>query len=234
MAKPSYSTNDPKGWGGDPGRGAALGRPEIHTDGFSGELTLKRIMLDSGGYDPNGTYFGAGLPLYWFASEGGEVDAMLRARDRASVIEAIGKVYPEATIPLDDSANWIDEFFSAYVTAALWSTSDNSDESGGDPLDKNYSIDDLAPECRAKLREACGTFHAANVELLSRARYANRRECTDAEMAGHDFWLTSNGHGAGFQDGDVQPREVGKALADAARKARGFDLYVGDDGKIYC
>ena len=28
--RPDYTTNDPKGWCGDPARGAALGRPSYH------------------------------------------------------------------------------------------------------------------------------------------------------------------------------------------------------------
>jgi len=45
-------------------------------------MTLRKIPLCSGGYDPNGTYFGIGLPLYWYADQGGNVDDVLRAKDR--------------------------------------------------------------------------------------------------------------------------------------------------------
>lgn len=50
-------------------------------------------------------------------------------------------------------------------------------------------------------------------------------------QAGYDFWLTRNGHGAGFWES-----EWGKpgAILDKAAKAFGeADLYVGDDGLIY-
>jgi hypothetical protein len=51
-------------------------------------------------------------------------------------------------------------------------------------------------------------------------------------MAGHDFWLTRNGHGAGFWDGDLS-EDVGNALTEAAKKFGECHLYVGDDGQIY-
>lgn len=79
----SYKDNDPRGWCGNPNRGAALGRNSIHTDKeASVKLYLRRVILDSGGYDSNGTYFGHGDPLYWYADKDGNVDAVLRARDR--------------------------------------------------------------------------------------------------------------------------------------------------------
>ena len=36
------------------------------------------------------------------------------------------------------------------------------------------------------------------------------------DLAGHDFWLTRNGHGAGFWDGDY-PESEETILTDAAR-----------------
>lgn len=97
--KPSYKTNDPRGWCGDPSRGAALGRPSIHDcDEFTGRLYLQKVRIDSGGYDPNGTYWGLGDPLYWCANEDNSIDYCFRALNRQ---EAKGKVlerYPKAKL----------------------------------------------------------------------------------------------------------------------------------------
>ncbi len=98
MSAPSYTTNDPRGWCGDLKRGAAIGRPSDHCQGFEGRIFLRRIRLNSGGYDPNGTYFGIGVPLYWVASEGGEVDYMLRADSRGSAREMVLVRYPLAKV----------------------------------------------------------------------------------------------------------------------------------------
>jgi hypothetical protein len=127
----------------------------------------------------------------------------------------------------------------AYVTCALWSTNDESDESGGDPMDKNYSADDLAPSALARLTadvreflEACdaaGYDYAARSEACEECRTEDGN--TDAQAL-HDLWLTRNGHGSGFGDGDWS--EPFAAWADEyAERAGSRDLYVGDDGRIY-
>lgn len=100
MGHPSYQTNDPKGWCGDPRRGAAMGRPAIldaNPDTFTGKLYLQRVRLNSGGYDRNGTYFGiSDRPLYWCADDSGEVDFMIRALDREDAKGEALAYYPGA------------------------------------------------------------------------------------------------------------------------------------------
>lgn len=92
-----YSTNDPKGWCGDPSRGAALGRPTLH--GKPEEpITVRESPLDRQGYDRNGTYFGSGLPLFWYADESGEVDAMTRAYDIDDALAKVRKLYPGVAV----------------------------------------------------------------------------------------------------------------------------------------
>ena len=123
----------------------------------------------------------------------------------------------------------MDNFFDAYVTAALWSSTDDADE----PLDSNYTAADLAPETAAKMLADCEKFLAENGELLTDENCERwPGECTVLELAGHDFWLTRNGHGAGFWDGDWA--EPAAAILTTAAHAFGeFDLYIGDDGKIW-
>lgn len=97
---PDYKTNDPKGWCGDPTRGAALGRPSVHDEDLDSsaqiKLYLRRVRLDRGGYDSNGTYFGIGEPLYWYADAEQMVDDVLRAVDRRHAKERIRKIFPKA------------------------------------------------------------------------------------------------------------------------------------------
>ena len=129
-------------------------------------------------------------------------------------------------------------FFEAYVTCALWSSNDESDESGGQPLDANYDESDIAPETMDKMRADYLKFQVDNADLL--ARYYelipegrdSSGEWTPEAQAGHDFWLSRNGHGAGFFDRDV-PHELRDSLQELARRAGEFDLYIGDDGLIY-
>ena len=97
--KPDYSTHDPKGWCGDPKRGAALGRPTVKGPAdFDGKLCLRCVRLCTGGYDVNGTYFGAGEPLYWYADEEGGIDGMIRATSREDARARVLRLYPNAKV----------------------------------------------------------------------------------------------------------------------------------------
>ena len=115
----------------------------------------------------------------------------------------------------------IDEFTRAYIECALWSSNDETDERGGEPLDKNYTANDLAPETLAQMVEDCRQFQADHVADIT----------VNLERAGHDFWLTRNNHGAGFWDGDW-PEEAGERLTAASHIWGEVNLYVSD-GRIY-
>lgn len=121
-----------------------------------------------------------------------------------------------------------DKFLLSYIETALWSTNDNATPSGGDPLDKNYGRKDLAASTMAAMSRDCHKFEDDNRELLDRA-YSEDGQNTAVQ--GHDFWLTRNGHGSGFWDGDYPA--TGDALTAAAKQFREVDLYIGDDGLIY-
>lgn len=114
----------------------------------------------------------------------------------------------------------MDEFTAAYLEAALWSSTDDE----GTPLDADT---ELADETVAKFKADCALFQADNAALLEQA---SKHQSTDRQ--GHDFWLTRNGHGAGFWDGDY-PKKLGEALTKSSKTFGECDLYIGDDGKIY-
>lgn len=123
----------------------------------------------------------------------------------------------------------VDEFTRGYIACALWSSNDESTPQGGEPMDSNYSITDIAPETLAQMCADCADFQSTHGALLAQA-YEHPYE---AQRAGHDFWLTRNGHGAGFWDRDEIPRELGALLTAASKQYKDVDLYIGDDGKIY-
>lgn len=118
----------------------------------------------------------------------------------------------------------IDSFLAHYITAALWSSMDGSDEQGGDPLDANYGPADIAPETLEEMRGDCAEFIEANEAILTDSGLS-------VEQAGHDFWLTRCGHGAGFWDRGLGA--IGKQLSEASKVYGSVELYVGDDGQIY-
>ena len=121
----------------------------------------------------------------------------------------------------------LSEFTRAYIVAALW-TFDEDAPSG--EYEDSGRIEELAPRIHpdslASMTQEAGEFHSLNGHLW-KDHYSDDR-------AGHDFWLTRNGHGAGFWDRDELPDEIGKQLTDAAHKCGERYLYYGDDGKIYC
>jgi len=124
-----------------------------------------------------------------------------------------------------------DAFTQQYIETALWAENDNSDDTGGEPLDKNYSASDITVDTLRAMIADCAKFQAENATMLARAYAEGKRSKGryDAASAGHDFWLTRNGH-EGFSDGDL-PKDVGDALTRASEKFDAFDLYV-DRGKI--
>lgn len=102
-------------------------------------------------------------------------------------------------------------------------------------MDSHYSVDDLAPQTVGRMMSDCAEFQercaAAGISFESLKRVNSQRLSPD-EYAGHDFWLTRNGHGAGFWDGDWQ-EPAATELAALAKSFGECDLYVGDDGLIY-
>lgn len=137
----------------------------------------------------------------------------------------------------------LDEFLDGYIEAALWSSTDESDDSGGEPLDRNYCEGDIAPETLARMRADCLVFlsHKLGGRLIAIAERLEEEgrwslpvgaKCSVMEYAGHDAWLTRQGHGSGFWDGDW-PRGIGEGLDKLARSFGEVSLYIGDDGRIH-
>lgn len=63
---------------------------------------------------------------------------------------------------------------------------------------------------------------------------SERPDCFDgmtADMVGHDFYMTRNGHGVGFWDRGLG--ELGDWLTRMSDPFGEASLYVGDDGLIY-
>lgn len=124
-------------------------------------------------------------------------------------------------------------FCRAYIEAALFSTPDESRDGGGDLLDDNYSVDDIDTHTLIAMAHDCAAFEAQMGATIAEAE-CTRDGCeyTHTELAGHDFWLTRNGHGAGFWDGDwSEPHAT--VLTRVSHAFGEVNLYVGDDGRIY-
>lgn len=119
---------------------------------------------------------------------------------------------------------YLAQFIQAYAECALWSSTDESDTEDGNmgpPLDDAYCVDDIAPDTMSSMRTDCAAFIEANEADL---------EGMDPEQAGHDFWLTRNGHGAGFWDRGLGAK--GDRLSDASHVYGSVYLYA-HEGQVH-
>ena len=133
----------------------------------------------------------------------------------------------------------IDEFTRAYIECALWSSHYMKNDIEFH-FDETHNIDDLASETLGAMIADCAKFQLEHAAALKNAyKYKagmnayeqNTLPDYDESQAGHDFWLTRNGHGAGFWDRGLG--ELGTLLTMFAKAFPPRDLYIGDDGKIY-
>lgn len=116
-------------------------------------------------------------------------------------------------LPID---NKMEFFINGYITCALWSSTDDS----GDPLDSNHDRDNIDDSTMQDIVIDCWSFVKDNGHLIN--------DNMTWSQAGHDFWLTRCGHGAGFWDRGLG--EIGDKLTDAAHAYGNVDLFVLDDG----
>ncbi len=118
-------------------------------------------------------------------------------------------------------------FTHGYITAALWSSTDDN----GEPLDAGRDGSDIAPDSRARMEKDCAAFFKNWHPLWDEA--PDGSDYSADERAGHDFWLTRNRHGAGFWDRPEIYGETNAArLTESAQAAGERWLYLGDDGKV--
>lgn len=138
--------------------------------------------------------------------------------------------------PAEVNGHDVAEFARHYIIAMLWSSTDESDESGGLPMDQNYDASDIAPATMAEIEKICRAFLEQVGHLITDENYIGHASEGALQQAGHDLWLTSAGHGAGFWDGDWASdadRNVGRPMTDAAKAQAQEGPYIGDDGMIY-
>lgn len=113
-----------------------------------------------------------------------------------------------------------DAFTTGYLEAMAWTEQDQPgfmEASFSDSL-----LTRAAADCARFQKEARIYLGIADALMYSRAR------------AGHDFWLTRNGHGAGFWDRkELEPGKIGDALTAIAKSYGTLDCYLGDNGEIF-
>ncbi len=118
----------------------------------------------------------------------------------------------------------LDEMVTAYAICALWSSLHyHTEGEEPEPMDDYATVDDISPELMAEFRANCEAFRDEMIGTLEKVG-------SDAGQTGHDFWLTRNGHGAGFWDRGYGAD--GETLSQAAKAYGSVDLWIDADGKV--
>jgi len=116
-------------------------------------------------------------------------------------------------------ADYVTRANLAALEALLWSETDDN----GEPFNARFSPYDI-------------TISPSLLDLFYQTRdfvVANQADLAEIspELAGHDFVLTRNRHGAGFWDRGYGDK--GDRLTKAAHVYGDASLYEGDNGKLY-
>lgn len=232
--------------------GAPMGRIADHTN-TSATVCLFRVRMVDDAYDSGGAYWGSGTPLY--AAIGDDFAHYLRAENFAAAYTALNNLFSQLCI-LDssqyESAQSATEhttadlwktltteqraFVTSYLDCALWTCNEDDDT----PYNESHGIDDFARSALMSAITDCLTFIAdnrADLEsrcLLSMATWQpGGAAYKTAEQAGHDFWLTRNGHGCGFWSRpEVWGEEQAARLTSASVAFGESDVYDAD-GLLY-
>lgn len=110
---------------------------------------------------------------------------------------------------------------TSYAEAALWSSTDiSADGDMGEPLDTDYGVEDIDNAAYAEMVSDCESFRDCQADLLGDVEPSD---------AGHNFWLSRNGHGAGFFDSNAEHADE---LQKATKPYGSVDLYA-HEGKVH-
>jgi hypothetical protein len=108
------------------------------------------------------------------------------------------------------------EFLAAYLEAAVWADS---------PDEENWENSAWAKDALTRARVDCILFYRLAFEIIEGLDICDSSH-------GHNFWLTRQGHGAGFWDGDY-PEPAATQLTEISKKFGETYLYLGDEGEIH-
>lgn len=138
----------------------------------------------------------------------------------------------------------LDQFTTQYLLTAMWAETvvlpvpeQKIDKSGlldvdenhplhgikeGAPLDAHFDITNFTNGALLMAIRDCTDFQETNADDLLDE---------DDTRTGHDFWLTRNGHGCGFWDGDYDEYKGNRLTLDAETYGPAY-IVVNSDGTL--
>lgn len=119
----------------------------------------------------------------------------------------------------------LEDFTSATIEALFFTDIGDTGQPDSDAKLAPETLLDLQADCRSFWRRFGCYVNAADCNR-------GNGDHSKAAQAGHDFWMTRNGHGVGFWDGDWS-EPYADMLDKGARCYGEFETYAGDDGMIY-
>jgi hypothetical protein len=115
-------------------------------------------------------------------------------------------------------------FTDAYLEAMFFTDIDNPD------LEDDFGvIEGLSPTAHLAVEIDCAAFW----EKASILSPFCTTELDPTDQMGHDFWLTRNGHGAGFWETEDWQETAGEILTELCKVFGPMEVYKGDDDLIY-
>lgn len=112
----------------------------------------------------------------------------------------------------------------AYLRAALFTASGED----GEPLNREFDVTDFDDTSRTEAYAVCASFVEQHAALLEEGESG-----VDPDQAGHDLWMTRNGHGAGFWEEEWG--KAGERLSTAAARLGEAHVFLSEneDGGRY-
>lgn len=133
--------------------------------------------------------------------------------------EVPGNLIPGALSSVKKEANFLDDATEAYIETALWASTDGD----GTPLDRLAPSHEVNQEVWERAKSELARFIQENQENIEASGMS-------AGDVGHNFFLTRNGHGAGFWDRGLG--DIGDQLTNAAHGYGEHDLLYPEDFNI--
>ena len=128
----------------------------------------------------------------------------------------------------DFSPSGLSDFATGYLECAEWTDLESLSERWLEETGTEMpEIQGWSPDAIKQAVDDCTAFESSNAEDLATYYAISGR---NEGSAGHDFWLSRNGHGAGYFDRGNDP--VFDRLQSAARTWSSRDVYVSDSGHL--
>ncbi len=120
---------------------------------------------------------------------------------------------------IDDLNHYIlvNEVTNQYIETAIWADLPEDSE-----LDSSHVTGESWSNARASVELFLDSIEEDLEEYL---------ELSDAGQLGHDFWLTRNGHGAGFWDRENLTEELKNSLTDHAKSLSEVNLFACEESE---